>query len=382
MAGPVTVNEAVDPADKKAFLDLPYRLYRGDPTWRPPLRFERAEQINPKKNPGLANIESAYWLARRDGEVVGRCASFVNHAHLDAHKDETGHFGFLDVQEDDQDAVGALIKACEDWLRARGMKAIGGPYNFSVNEEIGMLVEGFDTPPVMLMPHGRPDYPGMIEALGFEKAMDLYAYGNNLNEGYPRPAIVTKMQDYVKRSSSITMRKMRKGRFDEEIRTALDIFNDAWSGNWGFVPFGEAQVDHMAGQLKMVIDPEGFWFGEVDGEPVVFVLMIPNLNEATHGLDGRLAPFGWAQLLWRLKVSGVKTARIPLMGARRSVQKKRAGVALMLALFEECYAAMRARGVEWCEMSWVLETNVDVQNMILLSSAERYKTYRMYRKEL
>ncbi len=382
MTSHLTIRRASDPKALAEFVKLPYRLYRTDPNWRAPLRFERKEQLDPKKNPGLAKIEAAYWLAERDGHVVGRCASFLNHSHLDLYQDETGHFGFLDAEPGDRDVIAALMKQSEDWLREKGMTAIAGPFNFSVNEECGMLVEGFDTPPMMLMPHGRADYPKALEALGYEKAKDLLVFLSNVYEGFPRPPIVPRMQAYVDKSEALRLRPMRKSAFEEEISLAMDIFNDAWANNWSFVPFSEQQVQHMAAQLKQLIDPDGFWFGEKDGRAVGFVLMAPNLNEAAAGLDGRLFPFGWAQFLYRLKVRGVKTARIPLMGIRQEIQKTRAGSALMLSLFEQCYDAMRPKGIEDVELGWVLENNVDVQNMIALSGAKVYKIYRIYQKPL
>jgi GNAT superfamily N-acetyltransferase len=375
--------EAVKSAgDMKAFIDLPYRLYRGDPSWRPPLRMLQKELFDPKKNKGLARIEVVYWLAKVGDKIVGRIASFVNRVHLEVHKDGSGHFGFLDTDPAYPDALPMLLKAAEDWMRGQGMTAIGGPYNFSVNEECGMLIDGFETAQMMMMPHGAARYPAGMDAAGYEKAMDTYAFLGNTKDGYPRPAIVEKMQSFVEKSSKLNIRPMRKDAFEEEIKLAMDIFNDAWSGNWNYIPYSDAQVQHMASELKLLIDPAGFWFGEVDGVAKGFVLMLPNLNEAVRDLDGRLFPFGWAKLLWRLKVKGVKSARIPLMGIRRDIQKKRSGSALMLSLFETCYGAMRPRGIHDVEMSWILEPNIDVQNMIKLSSASVYKTYRLYTKSL
>lgn len=382
MPAPIEIVRARDAAAMKAFIGLPYDLYRGDPAWRAPLRFMQADVFDPQKNPGLARIEPVYWLARSGGKTVGRCASFLNHAHLETHGDRTGHFGFLDTDPAFPDALPALMQAAEGWLRAQGMAHVCGPYNFSVNEECGLLVDGFDTPQMMLMPHGRPDYKASLEALGYGKAMDTYAFLGNTVDGYPRPPIVQKMQALVEKSDSLVIRPMRRNAFEEEITLAMDIFNDAWANNWGFVPFSDAQVQHMASELKLVIEPDGFWFGEVDGVAKGFILMVPNINEAARDLDGRLFPFGFARFLWRLKVSGVKSARIPLMGIRQDIQKKRAGTALMLSLFETCYAAMRPHGIHDVEMSWILEGNVDVQNMILLSGARIYKTYRFYTKPL
>lgn len=378
----IQVVQATTPADMKAFINLPYELYRKDATWRAPLRMMQADQFNPKKNHGLNHLDVAYWLAKAGGKVVGRIASFVNRFHLEVHKDETGHFGFLDASTSHKDAIPALLKQAEDWLRAKGMKNIGGPYNFSVNEECGMLIDGFDTPQMMLMPHGHPDYPKAMDAAGYNKATDTYAFLGNTHEGYPRPPIVGKMQAYVEKSERLNIRPMHKGKFEEEITLAMDIFNDAWANNFNFVPYSDVQVQHMAKEMKLLIDPAGFWFGEVDGEAKGFILMLPNLNEAIRDLDGRLFPFGWAKLLWRLKVAGLSSARVPLNGIRHDIQKKRSGSALMLALFETCYEAMRPRGVKDVELSWILEDNIDVQNMIKLSSAKVYKTYRLYKKSL
>ncbi|MEL7452811.1 MAG: N-acetyltransferase, partial [Pseudomonadota bacterium] len=382
MTHAITVCQATTPADMAAFISLPYDLYRGDSSWRPPLRLLERDRFNPDKNPGLERLDLIYWLAKSGDKIVGRCASFLNHVHLETHGDETGHFGFLDTDSGYPEAIPALLKASEDWLRAKGMKHIGGPYNFSVNEECGMLIDGFDTPQMMLMPHGRPDYPAAMEANGFSKAMDTFAFLGNTVDGYPRPPIVQKMQAYVEKSSSLTIRPMKSDAFEDEITLAMDIFNDAWSNNWNYVPYSDAQVQHMANDLKALIEPAGFWFGEVDGVAKGFVLMLPNVNEAVRDLDGRLLPLGWAKFLWRLKVSGVKSARIPLMGIRKDIQKKRSGSALMLSLFETCYGAMRPKGIHDVEMSWILEPNIDVQNMIRLSTADIYKTYRLYTKPL
>ncbi|MEO1476040.1 MAG: hypothetical protein AAFS13_06615, partial [Pseudomonadota bacterium] len=306
MAAPITIVEATDPKAVQAFIDLPYDLYRGDPTWRPPLRFLEKDKFNPAKNPSLDHLDVAFWLAKSGEKIVGRCASIVNKFHLQKYGDDQGHFGFLDTDKAYPDAQPALLKAAEDWLRAKGMKEICGPFNFSVNEECGMLIDGFDTPQFMLMPHGRPDYSATMETLGYDKAMDTVAYLGTTVDGYPRPKIVPTMVDYVERSDSLSIRPMQKGKFEDEIALAMDIFNDAWANNWNYVPFSDKQVQHMAKDLSFVIQPDGFWFGEVEGVAKGFILMLPNINEAARDLDGRLFPFGWAKFLWRLKVSKVR----------------------------------------------------------------------------
>lgn len=378
----ITVTEVTTPAQMRDFIELPYSLYNGHSTWTPPLRMMEKTRFDPKQNPGLARIEPTYWLAHCRGQLVGRLASFINHEHIELYQDETGHFGFFDIDPVYCDAAPALFEAAAEWLRAKGMKHMAGPYNFSVNEECGMLIDGFDTPQMMLMPHGREDYPILMENMKFEKAMDLFAYLSNVHEGYPRPSIIHKMHQLADRKGEVTFRRMDKSKFVQEIERAMDVFNDSWSENWGYLPYSDAQVQHMANDLKPLIEADGFWFAEKDGEALGFVLLAPNLNEAISGLNGRLFPFGWAKLLYRLKVKGTRTGRVPLMGIRKSVQKTRTGSLIMLNLFEFAYQAMRRKGYADIELSWILEPNKDVQNMIALCGAQVYKTYRIWKKAL
>ena len=373
----IRVNEK---ADLNTFIGLPYDIFAKDSVWRAPLRFERKEQIDPLKNPGLANIETAYFLAMRGDKPVGRCAGFINNVHLEHHQDETGHFGFLDTYQDDTEALNALMSAVENWLKIKGMKHCAGPFNFSVNEELGLLVDGFDTPPMVMMPHGRPDYAPSLEALGYGKEKDLLAYIANLDIKYSK--LVKRILQHFKNNDSLSIKRIDMSDFATEIRTAMDIFNDAWSENWGFLPFNAEQVTHLAEAMKHVIDPDGFWFGYVDGKPVSFVIMLPNLNEALEGLNGHLLPFGWSKLLYRLKVKGVKTARIPLMGTRKALHKTHLAAPLMTALFEACFLAQAKKGVKVAELSWVLEDNRQIHSLIRLIEGKVYKTYRIYSKSL
>jgi hypothetical protein len=378
----VAVRRAESAADRAAFLDLPYRLYKDDPAWRPPLRFDRRAHLKRHLEGHEPTDEIALFLAEEEGTVVGRVAAFLNRAHLGLHQDQAGHWGLLAAKDDDPRVVGALLSAAAAHLRGLGMAQAVGPFDLSVNEELGLPVDGFETPPMLMMPYARPGLGAAVEAAGYEKAVDLYAYLVGLRDHYPRPKIVQKLQAQVEADPSLRLRKMEPKRFREDVRAAMAIFNDAWSGNWGFVPFSAEQVDHMAGQLRPLLDPDSFWIGEKDGEAVAFVVMVPDVNEAARDLGGRIAPFGWAKLFWRLKARKVTSARMMLMGVRGDLQKSRGGVALVCSLFEEVFAAGRAKGIERCEMSWVLEGNKDVQRLIALSGAERYKTYRMYRKAL
>ena len=381
-SGPVVIRRVESAADRRAFLDLPFHAYRDLPAWRAPLRFERAAQIDPKRNPALAQMPHQFLLAWRGNEPVGRIAAFINPAHLARHNDQTGHFGFLDTLYADHEIVAALTEAAEAWLREKGMLKIAGPFNFSVNEECGLLVDGFDTPPVMMMLHGRPDYAPALERAGYSKAMDTHAYMIRMGETFEPPPIASRLIEGFNRDPRLRIRNLESRNYEQEINQILDIFDDAWSDNWGFVPFGKAEISHMAKELKPLISPDHLWIGMIDDEPVCFALVLPDILEAADGLDGRLLPFGWIQFLHRLKISGTQTARIPLAGMRRKFHKTRRGVQTMAATCSQALSAQHARGVRNIEASWILETNVNLINIISLFDAPRYKTYRIYGKSL
>lgn len=378
----VSIRRVETAADRSAFVDLPYRAYKDLPEWRAPLRFERAAQVDPKTHPSLAHMPHELLLAVRDGEFVGRIAAFLNPAHLTHNKDQTGHFGFLDTLYPDPDIITALMGAAENFIRGHGMVRIAGPFNFSVNEECGLLVEGFDTPPVFMMLHGRPDYAPALESVGYVKAMDMHAFLMRFGDQYTHPPMVHRLLEGHARSGTMSMRCLDMKNYEQEIRLVLDIFDDAWSGNWGFVPFGEAEIAHMAKELKPVIRPDNLWIGLIDGEPAGFTLVLPDLNEAAHGLDGRLLPFGWAKFLYNLKIKGTKTGRMLLAGIRRKYHKSRRGVQTMAAICNKVFEVQHARGMRNIEASWVLETNKDLVSLIQLFDSPRYKTYRIYEKPL
>lgn len=366
----------------RAFLLLPNEIYKADPNWRPQLNFERAAHLNPTKNPGAAELNNrALFLARREGQFVGRIAAFINPAHNSHSQANDGFFGFFDcVPEGD---VGtALLCAAEEWLKERKVDKVIGPAQWSVNEECGLLIDGFDTPPVVMMPHGQSAYQGMIEGQGFQKATDMFAFQAELAAGYPRPKMTQMMVKSAKRNKDIVIRPMRPSKFLDDVNIVMDIFNDAWSENWGFVPFSDNQITHMAKEIKPIMFKEGMWVGEYKGEPIAYIWMIPDLNEAIRDLKGSLFPFGWAKLLWRLKVSGVKQARIPLMGLRKDFHNTRTGLSIVASLCETVFEAGRQKGFTHCELSWILEDNPGMISICEQASAKAYKTYRMYEKSL
>ena len=366
----------------RRFLAVPDAVYASDEHWRPQLSFERAAHLDPTKNPGAASVKNRQlFLAMRGGQDIGRIAAFTNPAHNAHSKSNDGFFGFFDCVAEAPIGM-ALLDAAETWLRSRNVDKMIGPAQWSVNEECGLLIDGFDTPPVVMMPHGHAAYKEMIEAQGFAKATDMLAFQAELAAGYPRPKMTQMMVKAAERNKDITIRPMRSSKFRDEVDVVMGVFNDAWSENWGFVPFSDDQISHMAKEIKPIMFKEGLWVGEYKGEPIAYIWMIPDLNEAIRDLKGSLFPFGWAKLLWRLKVSGVKQARIPLMGLRKEYHNTRAGLSIVAALCETVFEAARQKGFTHCELSWVLEDNPGMISICEQASAKAYKTYRMYEKTL
>jgi hypothetical protein len=367
-----------DRRELKQFLRLPAALHAADRNWVQPLTFERLEHLNPKKNPWFDHAEVAYWLAWRGEHSVGRVSAQIDHLHLERYADATGHFGFLEA-EDDPEVFAALFEAAESWLRARGMKHVTGPFSLSINDESGLLVEGFETKPYMMMGHAPPYYRLRVEQQGYRTAKNLIAYIYNIAAPSPRAKL---MLERFSQDSSLSFRPIVMRRFDEELRTIVDIFNDAWSENWSFVPLTEAEVRYMGKNLKPILRAESAWIGEVDGKPAAMAVTLPNINEAIADLQGRLLPFGWAKLLWRLKVRGTRSARMVLMGVRKRHQGTPRGGALALGVIEAVRSWNAAHGAREAELSWVLEDNRRVREIIELAGGRPYKTYRVYEKSL
>ena len=377
--GAVEVLPARGRAEMERFIRLPHALFRGDPAWVPPLLAERRDALSPKKNPWFSHAEAAFWIARRDGRDVGRVSAQEDSlAPPDPDGARIGHFGSL-AAEDDGAVFAALLAEAEGWARARGLGRMRGPFSLSVNEQAGLLVSGFDAPPMMLMPHDPP-YAGVrLEALGYRKARDLLAYVHDLEA-----PLLPAGQAVVSRGlpSGVTLRPMRRAALREEVRALIAIFNDAWAGNWGFIPFTPEEVEHLASELRPLLHERLVWFAEVKGEPAAFGVCLPNLNEAIRDLSGRLLPFGWARLLWRLKVAGVRTARVPLMGVRRSLGGGLLGRVLPLFLVDAMRREALALGIRRVEMSWVLEDNAPMRRLAETFGARAYKTYRVYERDL
>lgn len=361
------------------FLAVPDPIYRDDPCWVKPLDLERRQHLDPAKNPFLRRIEIAFFVARRNGRDVGRITAQVNSAHLERYRDASGHFGFLEG-EDDPEVFAALTGTAEAWLAERGMRRVVGPFDPSINDSCGLLVEGFETVPSMMMGHHRPWYGRRLEELGYRKAKDLLCYWFDVQAPLPRAAEAAMAR--VARSAKIRTRPLDMRRYEDEIRTICAIFNDAWSDNWGFLPFDEAEALHLARSIRPLVGPRDFVLAELEGEPAAMLVVLPNLNLAIRDLGGRLLPFGWLKLLWRLRVRGVPEWRMPLMGVRKAYQNGPLGAALALSVIAEIKRVHTPRGTRGAELSWVLEDNRRVRAIIELCGGRPYKTYRIYEKEL
>lgn len=361
------------------FLEMPKALYADDPNWVPPLLFERLHHLDRRRNPYFDHAEAAYWVACKDGRRVGRISAQADQAHLKLHDAATGHFGFLEA-EDDPDVFRILLATAEDWLRERNLTRALGPFSLSINDESGLLVEGFETPPYLMMGHARPYYAHRLEQQGYTKAKDLIAYAYDLST--EPPATIRAFVDKAKAENDLRFRPMDRSRFGTELAMIVEIFNDAWSGNWGFLPFSEPEMRYLANNLKPLLRADDVAIAEIGGEPVAMAVSLPNVNEAIADLGGRLLPFGWAKLIWRLKVRGTKTARLPLMGVRRQYQGTPLTAALMLGVIDLIRVSHRARGTEWSELSWILEDNRPTRRLIEKFGGRAYKTYRVYEKDL
>ncbi|KKK86573.1 hypothetical protein LCGC14_2761900, partial [marine sediment metagenome] len=315
----VTVTPVSGRRDLDAFIKLPFRLYREDPNWVPPLLYLERKRFNAKTNPFLQHADAQLFLAHRNGQVVGRISAQVDHEHNRFHEERTGFFGFFE-SEDEAETTRALFEAAEDWLRQHGMETARGPLSFSINQEVGLLIEGFDTPPMIMMPYSRPYYGRLIEGAGFQKAKDLYAWRWDWETVPPK---AHRAVEELRQRPDITIRTGNKSRFDEEIATILEVFNSTWSGNWGFVPVTPAEAQHLAEELRPIVDTNLIIVVEVEGKTAGVILAVPNINEAIHDLNGRLFPFGWAKLLWRLKVSRIKTGRLMILGVKKKYRTRR-----------------------------------------------------------
>jgi hypothetical protein len=357
----LTIQVVNSRARLKEFIELPQALYQHDPNWVKPLYLEQKERFS-KKNPFFQHARWQAWIARRGQRPVGRISAQIDELHLQRYQDRTGHFGCLE----------------ENWLKAEGMHRVTGPFNLSINEECGLLVDGFDTPPRIMMAHGCPFYGQQVEYRGYRKAKDLLAY--HCPPDYETPKTMARLA--AKAAGQVRIRHLNRRDLSNELKILRDIFNDAWSENWGFVPFTEAEFNEIGKIMTLLLDDDFVQIAEVDGEPAAMLIVLPNINEIIGDLNGSLFPFGWLKLLWRLKVRYPKSARIPLMGVVRKYQRSRLGPTLAFMVTDAAKQPVIRRGIREMEMSWILEDNAGMRSIIEALSGVAYKTYRLYEKNL
>jgi GNAT superfamily N-acetyltransferase len=365
--------------DLEDFIQFPFELYREDPNWVPPLLSQRRHLLQAKHNPFFEHSDVALWLARRQGRVVGTISSHVDHLHNKVHEEKIGMFGFFETVNDYAVAE-AMLSTARDWVRQQGMAALRGPLSFSQNDECGLLVDGLDGPPMVMMTYNPRYYVEFLERFGLTKAMNLYAYFGNLAQfgGDPAnlPEKLVRVTDKVKARAGITLRFLDMKLFDEELEEAKKVYNKAWEKNWGFVPMTDAEFDKLGADLKQVLDPRLALIAEIDGEPVGVVVAVPDANQVLKYLNGRLFPIGWIKALWYSRK--VTHARLMILGV---VEEHRGRGIESLLIFETFKAAIQS-GYQGMEMSWILETN-DMMNRVIQNLGDAYgvhayRTYRIY----
>ncbi len=369
--------QIIEVKGKKAleqFIRLPWSIYHNDPTWTPPLLLERRQHFS-LKNPYFEHATCCLWLAYRGTQLVGRISAQIDDLHLQRYQDNTGFWGMLEA-EDNLDTFQLLLNTAEHWLQARGIRNIQGPFNFSINQECGLLVKGFDSPPMVMMGHAKPYYQEMVEHHGYVKIKDLLAYYIDLS--FQFPPIIEKL--LTRSSRDMTIRSLRRSQFQKDLGIIQEIFEDAWSDNWGFLPFTQKEFSEIGQQLRWLVDKSYIKIAEVDGAPAAMLVAFPNINEVIHDFNGRLLPFGWLKAIVDLKLSKPKTARVPLMGVRKIFQRTPLGAALAFGLIDEVRKSGIRHNVQHVELSWILEDNQGMCKMLESIGGIPYKTYRIYAK--
>ena len=370
------VHPARSSQDLKRFIDLPYRLHARDPLWVPPLRRDVATLLSRDKNPFFEHAEAEFLLAERDGEVVGRIAAIHNRLHNETHDDRVGFFGFLECV-DDQAVADALFAAAADWLKPRGLDTLRGPASFSVNDECGLLVDGFDTPPTLMMPHNPRYYPPLLGRAGFVKAKDLWCFEGNDPAGEFGERLI-RATDLVKRRFGVTVRPLAMRDFDGEVARIKRLYNAGWEKNWGFVPMTDKEIDHLAEQFKPVVVPDLVLFAEKEGQIIGFAISMPDLNTAFRGnRSGAFLP-GLVRVLWMLKTRRIHRLRVLLLGTLPEYRGK--GVDALL--YATIWRNGNANGIHWGEAGWILEDNAAMIAGMLKIGWKPYKTYRLYDRPL
>lgn len=360
----------------KKFIDFPHDLYKGDKNYVPELFMSQEALLNKNKSAFFKHSRADLFLAYKNGKIQGRIAAIRNNNHIDFTGKNEGFFGFFEVTED-KEVADALFQTVKAWMKTEGLTAIQGPANFSTNETCGLLIEKYDSPPVVMMTYNKPYYEKFIESTGFRKKMDLLAYELQVEQMPPSVILLANRAEERLYEKGITIRKLDTKKFREEVKKVKEIYNAAWDANWGFVPMTDAEFDAMGKEMKMILDPDLAIIAEKDGKMVGFSLSIPNINEILIKIPrGRLFPFGLFKLLTGIRK--VKTIRVIAMGVLK--EYRMAGVDL--CLYGKSYEAAHKKHIHTAEASWILEDNYMMNSILRKVGGKVYKKYRMYQMDL
>lgn len=374
---PVSIKIVSSKSDVMRFIQAQWNFYHGDPNFVPPILMDRKKLLDREKNPFYKHSEMEMFLAERDGKVVGRIAAIANYRHNEIHNDKVGFFGFFEC-EDNKDTAKALLDAAADWLRKKGRSDMRGPVNPSMNDEVGLLVEGFNEPPVVLMTYNPKYYANLLEGYGLEKVKDLYAY--RLRHKDYRTEKLSRLTDVIRERYKVTLRNFdfrNKEQFRRDVEDIKRIYNQAWEPNWGFVKLTDEEFDFLVADLKQIANPEFVYIAESEGQTAGFLLALPNINSALiHNKRGSLLGALWCLLTKKKKIDAV---RIVVMGVLPEFKNR----GLDAYMYNEIGARTERHGMTWGEASWILEDNIEMNKAAVRTmNGERYKTYRIYQKAL
>lgn len=384
MSASVQIVPVATNRQRKAFVDLPFRLYRDDPNWVPPLKGEALGLITPEKNGWFSHAEAQLFLAMRGGQVVGRISAHIDTLAQKMPAEQgfgpgSGQWGLMEAE--DEATFRLLLDRAETWLRDHGVTRALGPISMSIWEEPGLLVAGNDHPPTVMMGHHKAEYRGWVERAGYRPVKQLLTYDLDITQEFP--PLVRRIIRSGEKNPSIVIREVDKSKFFEEAHIILEILNDAWSDNWGFVPLTEPEIADVGVKLKPIVFNDLIRIAEVDGRPVAFMITLPDLNEAIAPLKGSLLPFGWAKLLLWLRRPQVRTMRVPLMGVRKELQSSRLAGQLAFMMIEAIrLAAITRYGASRGEIGWVLDDNQGMNSIATAIESRVNKVYQVYEKAL
>ncbi len=377
MSANIVITPVSTKAHIKQFVDIAYRLNADDPHWVPPLKSEVMKIITPGKNPFFEHADVQFFLAHRNGEVVGRISAHIDHLALEQPIEQgmgpgTGNWGFMEAA--DEATMHALITAAESWLKEKGMNRVLAPLSLSVWEEPGLLTLGHNLDPMILLGHHNATYQGWIENLSYNTAKRLVNYAVHVKDGLPE--LINRIVASGERTKKFNIRKVEKKHFERDAAIIMGILNDAWSDNWGFVPMTDHEIQHAGKSLKPIVHEEIIRIAEIEGEPVAFMMALPDINQIVKNMKGSLLPFGWARLLWWLKFPKSKTMRVPLMGVKKELHSSRLASQMAFMMIEYIRRDATARfDTEWAEIGWILDDN---KGMVAIADALGAKINREY----